>query len=371
MPVSLRSSQARQSTSTKVHNAAGAEDQISDHFDSEVDLSDCNLSPDDSLSNLSMSPKLSVTNALYDHELNFARILEAGPTTQRPIDMPDVISCLARPRDDLTLDPTEWGDYSKAVAQAANEKEMVLSWVPQLLNFKALNRSTRFLVVSERPWCFQPIFSKTLGQPLPDVTFGLLSHPLRETYRLVYEDQELSIHLEPLKDVTLPVHFIEFKGPQGRLSDAQLQNRYNGACGIRDVIAIKRAAGRAAKTYVGRVLSLSTAVDAGSVQVHCHWMTITPDGIDRYWSLDLHQPISVYNGPEVQRLVRNTLDWIGKLSEEFISDLAFLEKKMRAKLEEVRLEDEKQIRESGKRARSPSEGVEVPGKPGKKKRLGM
>lgn len=348
MQVSSTSSQAKQSPSTNLHNAAQAEVNLHHNLDSDSE----DQSFPDSISTFSMSSKLSASNVQYPMELNTARILDAGPTTQPPANLPNLELYLTRGRDDLTLDPTEMRQYSNAVSNVANEREMVIVFLLHIIDYGAMLRSTMYSIVCDRPWLFQDKFSEFLGYPKPDLTYGLLTRPLSEQYRLVFESPgELSKHLQPIKGTSLPVLSVEFKGPRGLWYEAYLQNQHNSACAIRNVVKIKRAAGRAPKTYVGRVLSLSIEVTTESVQVHCHWMTTAPDGIDRYWSTTVQPPVGIHNQPEVQKLVRNTIDWINNLLEEITRDLAILEKQ-----------------QSRKHDRSSDEVTELPDKPPRKKK---
>lgn len=367
MPVSLRSSQARQSFSTQVRNAARVEDRIADHdLDSEEAHSDnSSLIPDDSLSDLSMSSKLSASNNQYGHELDKARILEYVPIIPLPVGLRELELYLDRPRDDLS---SVLG-YNQAVLKAGNEQELIMAFVHYILDYKRMGESTIYSIAYDKAWLSGRRFSDALGLPFPDITYGLSSGPLRVMYREVFETyEELAKSLEPLKGIILPIFCVEFKGPTGNKNDAGRQNQNNGACGIRIVVELKRAAERVTETYVGRILALGVEVTPDGVFVRYHWITISSDGADLYWSNLVRVAHDQLN---IQRLVLNVFSWIEDLLEELSGDIALLKEKIVAdRAKKLLREKKKQNTTSRKRARSPSE-IEIVSKPsGKKKRGG-
>lgn len=386
MPVSLRSSQARQPISIEVRNVAKAEEDISDSnlnteatpsnrslissddhdVDGESILFYRSVISDDNPSELSMSPKLPVSKAQYSLELEAAQIRLADVTTPLPIDFQELDLYLKRDRNDLTLDLTRTKSYSISVANVINEYEMLLLFVTSIIDYAATNESSRYSIACDRVWTSE--ISRLLGQPQPDLTYGLLPGPLKTDYGSVFEVHgRFFQYLQPLKGVVLPVLTFELKGPKGNLVEACLQSQNNSACAIRNLVNIKRAAGRKPKSYVGRVLSLSVEMTTTIVQVHYHWITVTSKGVDQYWSAQLQPSVNVCDLPEVQKLIRNVFDWTRDQLESLIEDLVLLEREIDASLTTSRSTRNTRDR---KRARSSSEEIEPAVKrSGKKKRV--
>ena len=115
-------------------------------------------------------------------------------------------------------------------------------------------------------------------------------------------------HIQPLRVGILPVLSFEVKGPDRVFSDpdgpydhpgvalekAYLKNLYAGACALKNIAAIKRAAERPADTYLGKILAFSIETTANAVPVACHWITFN-NGKDQYWSRRTHTPVPIYH----------------------------------------------------------------------------
>ena len=352
MAVSLRLSRARQSAITNFHDAAikSEDDRIDHDLDSETSFSNQSSISDDS-----MSSKLSASNSQYPIELRKAGIYRAGPNTKLPVNFPSLVEHLGRDRADLTLDPAEIALYSKALQKVGNEAETLLVFLPQMIRFERIFLSDQYSIICNRPWTFQQVFSEQLGHPQPDLTYGLTSEELQQTYPdALSSEREFWRSLQPIKNTVLPLLFLEAKGPKSFLEEARLQNQNNGACALRNIVALKRAAKQPPKSYVGTILALSLEVTAESVQSSCHWMTLGRDGKDQFWSSPLQSPMSIHDLPEAQKLVRNAFEFAEFLLQRMVADLALLEK---------------QYTRSRKRGRSPSTEIEPMVKlPGKKRR---
>ena len=368
MPKSLHSSRVRQSPSTKAQHAHNTEDNLFAHrLDSEDSQS---LSSEGSLSDDSMSLKLTASHPQYPAELAGAEINTADWISERPINFLLLRNYLEQDRDDLTKDESEIAAYSKIVNQVANENEMVTTVLPHIFNTMATYQTEKLILAYNRRWQFQSIFSEEIGYPQPDLTVGLLFSRLSQDYPLVFNTAgELFGFLQPSKDLVLPLLSFEVKGPKGALGEACLHNRNTGACALKNVVKIKRAIGQAVKTYSRRIFPISIEITTESVQVTCHWMTTTRDGKDRYWSIGVLPPMSVHNLPEVQKLVRNALDWNKQMQQNLAKDFGLLEMRYRQYAQSPSEEIEFAIKssETKKRARSVSEEP----KASEKKRRGL
>lgn len=328
MPVILRSSQTRQSISTKAHNAARAEEDPYNELHSEDTFSSRSSCSENSLSDLSMSVKLSASSSQYPAELAATGIYPATSIHQRPVDFQELRQFLQQDRDDLTVDPTKVASYVKRVLKVLNEQEMVQAILPDLFDILELHESDWLAFQCNTGWIFQFLFSDRLGHPQPDQTLGMQLIWLSQEFpHVLSPDGVLFDHLHPAKDLILPVLTMELKGPKGALSDARLQNQNNGACELKNIVKLKRALKRLRKTYIERIMALSIEITTESVQVTCHWITTRPDGKDRYWSTGVLPPTNMHNLADVQRLVRNALDWAKQELRKLIRDLALLEKR--------------------------------------------
>ena len=350
MAVSLRSSRARQSTITNVKDVAIKPED--DRTDQDLD-SEASFSNQSSISNGSMSSKLSASNQQLPFELGRAKIYRADPGIQPPVNLPTLIQYLKRDRVDLTRDPDQVALYSKALQEVENETEMLLVFLPRMIEFEKLLVSDKYSIVCNSPWTFQQVLSKDLGHPQPDMTYGLSCKKLQQTYPEAM-GTDIWRYLQPIKNIVLPLLFFEAKGPKSPLEEARQQNQNNGACGLKNVVAMKRAANQPPENYVGKILALSIEATAQSVQVSYHWMTTDRDGNDLFWSSPLQSPMSTHDLPEVQKLVRNSIEFAERSLQEMVTDLDLLNK---------------QYTRSRKRGRSPSTEIEpTVGSLGKKRR---
>ena len=178
-------------------------------------------------------------------------------------------------------------------------------------------------------WSDQHTFSDQLGQPKPDVTIGLPYGPLAQKYpRVCSPDGEYISLVRPLPDMALPVVCIEANGPSGLMSHAIDKSRHHCVCAIKNIVGIKRAAKQGKKTYVGRVLSVSIEISTESFQVRSHWMTVTSDGRDLYWSTMAQMPLIIHNHSAIKKSITNVLSWGRALQEELGQDLAQLESQL-------------------------------------------
>ena len=325
MTPALQASQEEQSSFTEEHDVAGASDQNSndsfdseensvdhsnDSFDSEetsVDHEEDHFSDSDSLN----TSKIPCSNERYAEELTNAAIyqdsVEAGQMG-------------------VSMKPGKQGSrcgmWSDAVRQATNEIELVSAIDQHLL--KDINQ----MKTLNTRWRYQHKFSDQLGQPKPDFTFGLPFDPLSQTYPQVCDLRREYISLiRPLPRMALPVVCIEVKGPSGPLWQAVNQSRHNAACGIKNIVGIKRAAGQAPATYENRDLSKSIEITTESVQVTRHRMEVR-NGADCYFSKSDTWPLNIHQHSEIKKLITSVLDWGQKLQKELLKDLKALESRL-------------------------------------------
>lgn len=306
---------------------------------------------DDNFPHVSMSAKISASNPLYIMELTDAKIF-AGSTFQLPTDMISLVQALNKDRSDLNTDRAARERYRRLITTVGNEDEMMHIILPQILDTTSLFCDDgSFSCVFNRPWLSQHVFSERLGHPQPNVTCGLTYDSMSRLFpNILGPKEDLARNLQPLKGTVLPTLFFELKGPRGLLSEAGLQNQHNGACALRNIHAVKVAIKNA--RYVRKVLALGIKFTTESVQAACYWIDRTTyHGELEYLSADL-DPVSLYDLPEVQKLVRNVVEWTQtKGQPNLLKDLR--------SLEDLRKPDRK-------RDRSPDR--EITASPAKKKR---
>lgn len=342
MTVALQTSQEEQSTFTNGQDVAGANGQNFNHgLDSQATL--IGREEDDS-SDSSMSSNIPVGHEQYAEELEEAGIFRDAETVKQPINIFELDQHLKQ--GPVDSNPAALDQWIKSINTVANRSEMLNAIEEQLLK-----ETTQKKVVNTR-WSRQHQFSEQLGQPKPDLTFGLAFAPLKRQFpRVCNLHGKYISYVRPLPDTALPVVCIEVKGPSGLMWHAINQNRHNCACGIKNIVEIKRAAGLAPETYVERILSVSIEMSTESVQVRSHWVTVTSDGRDQYWNMTAQMPLIIHDHPAIKQSITNVLKWGQKLQEELVEDLARLELQLEKQAQaEAEVESRKRVR-----SQSPSE----------------
>lgn len=192
-----------------------------------------------------------------------------------------------------------------------NEKELLYGIILQVFDVLSLFENVEFCFASKRHWGIQPSLDSS---------------------------GKLARHIQPLQGSVLPILILRVNGPDRALSDPEgpydhfgvplertyLKNQYAGACALKNIVAIKRAAGRPADTYLGKVLALSIEITLDFVQITCHWIT-SHDGIDQHWSRRTHEPVYLSRLPKVQKLIRNPTDWAVNALRDLADDVAVQE----------------------------------------------
>ena len=153
-----------------------------------------------------------------------------------------------------------------------------------------------------------------LGSPQPRIKLALTQPNLDSS-------GDLARHIQTLQGGALPVLTLQVKGPNRALSDpdgqynhpgvaleeAYLKSQYAGACAVKNIFTIKRAAGRPSDTYLENLLALSIEITIQAVQVICHWIT-SHNGKDQYRSRRTHTPVHIHCLPRIQKVIRNAID---------------------------------------------------------------
>lgn len=318
-------SQANQSIFTKATITAMADQSSNDDLDSIATQSSHNYASDDNFSDSSMSTKLSASDARFPIELGNARITtcDPAPPVQRPVGFLDICQYLNQDRDS-TPTPAQELVYRNSIYRVGNEDEMMQIILPQLIDTTYYFCHEVFSMVFNRPWLFQHIFSERLGHPQPDVTCGLTYRCISALFPNIFNLQEdFCRNLLPLKGTVLPTLFIEAKGPKGILSEAGLQNQHNGACALKNILAVKLALKAKPEDYIRRIQALGIKITSETVQATCYWI----DDKLQYLSADLLDPISLYDLAAAQKLFRNVVDWTRLVRQvDLLKDLESLEK---------------------------------------------
>ena len=334
-----------------------AEKFPNDDLDDITTTSSHGYASDDDLSHFSMSSKLSASHALYSTELKNAQIFGYHPasTFQPPIDLKPMLEFLREDRETIP-GPARKSIFHTSMQGVGNEDEMMQIILPQLIDIIWYFCHGVFSMRFNRPWLFQNIFSERLGHPQPDVTCGLTEESVRQLYPSIFDPRDdLFRALQPLKGTILPTLFFEAKGPRGSMSEAGLQNQHNGACALKNILAVKLALNAKPEDFILRVLALGIKFTTESIRATCYWIDRkTPLGPFEYWSADILDPVSLENFEGAQKLVRNVIAWTR------LNGQAALMKDLRL-LEELK-------RPKRKRDRSPEWGA-IAGPVEKKKRI--
>ena len=316
MPTGLQVSQDSSSVYAKEHHVSESDSQNSNHSLDSLDSQETFVEEIEFFErDSSLTTKLLCSSSEYANELLLVRIKQkAVVASQLKVFMK---------QDKLDSRCDKW---SNAILQVTNELEVIIAIHEHLLKdidqMRAVNTQ----------WRFQQKFSEKLGQPKPDFTFGLPIDSILKLYPQVCSRPEYFSLIRPLSGMALPIVYIEAKGPASPLSEAIIQNRHNAACGIKNIVGIKRAAGRAPNTYKNKDLSKSIEIIIESVQVTSHWMEVDATGADCYYSRLALFSFITHQHLKITRLIKEILDWSRKIHNEMLKDLEVLE---------LRLEKEK------------------------------
>ena len=165
-------------------------------------------------------------------------------------------------------------------------------------------------------WNNQDAFSDELGQPQPNQTLGVQYHTKCQQFPDAFRAaQEYICQLQPGRNLVCPLLTVEVQGPEGSLHEAILQNRHNGACMLKNIVALRRAAKQQPVHYRGLAQALTIEITPESVQVSCHWI-VTADGHDRYLSLAVSR-VDLSDFRRARQLIENSIGWV----EQQLKDL--------------------------------------------------
>ena len=251
-----------------------------------------------------ISPK-PVVDSGYIRQLERNHSLQGDLFKNPPRNLGEVRAALRRPRNDTSLTEKEQSVYDTnlATAQLSNEAFLKQSILDKLLDFSDLFSDPNFVFRPEIIWSRQHIISVQLGQPFPDYTLGIAYRTKCSHYEHTFDDgRDYSRQLLPVPNVVCPLLTIEV----GLRGEAELQNRHNGICMLRNLFELKRAAGLQERGYRNKVQALTIEVTPESLQVSCHWM----DDNGHFRSARVEPPSSLFDREGTRRIALNAIDWV-------------------------------------------------------------
>ena len=265
--------------------------------------------------------KVSAFDPNYGDLLSEANIRRRDERDNPPSNYGEICLFMSRERDDLEVDEDKLLNYKTKVRRARTGKESGLRHAvsPDLFDSMELPASDWLSFQTDQQWTNQDLFSTELGRPEPDHALGLHnSGKILKDRIIACLAQDHFRYFKMNEDLVCPLLAVEYKGPGGTIDQAEKQNQHNGACMVKNIVALKRAVGQPLKQYRDRAQALTIEIHNECIQLSCHWT----DGNDKYYSMQVGECVHLSDWSKVCQIIRNAFDWT-KLELEKLDTLVF------------------------------------------------
>ena len=256
-----------------------------------------------------MSPKAPSTSIEFDEELTAKGSLVIDDLSiDPPGGLEEICTMLRSERHDTRVTEEDQSIHRVLLADAAesNEAFLVQSLLLGILGHPRIQTDPQVRLLPVTKWTSQEVLSNILGQPEPDFTLGLRCKTRAIQFGYTFDlARDYHKQLVPGKNIISPLLTVEAKGPAGNLNQTRIQNRHNAACMLRNIVALKRAAGLPERSYQNQILVLTIEATTAELQVSCHWT----DGEDHYLSAVIQEPTRMADLSMTRQLARNAIDW--------------------------------------------------------------
>ena len=257
-----------------------------------------------------MAAKVSASSPKYGDALGAAFIVrwnaQESPQPPNFEQIHQLVFGTEREEPDIT--PDQYDQYRKKVIEVSSQNETaLLYWIlPYLLDHEGIVNNGWLRFDHNTRWTDQIVFSNELGKPQPDNTLGLQSGIKAREYRdVISETQDYYNYIHPGPKIVCPMLTLEAKSPDKSIGEAFMQNQHNGACMVKNLVALKQAANVSQQQYHNQIQVLTIELHWQTVQISCHWT----DGNGTYYSEHLGEPISLFNLSKARQITRNAVDW--------------------------------------------------------------
>lgn len=279
----------------------------------------------------------------YDSEfekfLKYRGIFYADNKIVLPSDLMDLEQAIYSPRPGSEPDKAAADILRRQIGQCTNEVATVSSILPKVVPLEEIINTETLSLAQDSSWCRQCIIpgpmKPDLTVPKPDKTIGwaddvFFDYPKAQGY---LKPQMLPVTSN--RKLAWPLFTVEVKGDKGDLKVASLQNLWNGATLLSNLLSLRRWSKKEDDFY-NKIHVMSLELTAESIQLSCYWATAGKNpGEVKYYGMRL-ETWSVYSTKayaEAWRCTHNALEWVRNRAYNWIrSDLAILEERLTPKI---------------------------------------